>query len=73
MGTKKSIAPVLKEYTPNQLLLIPPTWEEMIAENHPVRVVAEVIDKIDIRPVNRKYKGGGTSSYHPRLLLKLLV
>lgn len=73
MGTKKSIAPVFKEYTPNQLLLIPPSWEEMIAENHPVRVVAEVIDKIDIRPVNRKYKGGGTSSYHPRLLLKLLV
>lgn len=73
MGTEKSIAPVFKEYTPNQLLLIPPTWEEMIAQNHPVRVVAEVIDKIDIKPINRKYKGGGTSSYHPRLLLKLLV
>lgn len=73
MGTKKSTAVVFKEYTPNQLLLIPPTWEEMIPETHPVRVVAEVIEKIDIKPVNRKYKGGGTSSYHPRLLLKLLV
>lgn len=73
MGTKKSNAVVFKEYTPNQLLLIPPTWEEMIEPNHPVRIVAEVIDKIDIRPVNRKYKGGGASSYHPRLLLKLLV
>lgn len=73
MGTKKSSAVVFKEYTPNQLLLIPPTWEEMIEANHPVRIVAEVIDKIDIRPVNRKYKGGGASSYHPRLLLKLLV
>ena len=58
MGTKKSIAPVFKEYTPNQLLLIPPTWEEMIPETHPVRVVAEVIEKIDIKPINRKYKEG---------------
>ncbi len=73
MGTKKSTAVVFKEYTPNQLLLVPPTWEEMIAQTHPVRTVAEVIEKIDIKPINRKYKGGGTSSYHPRLLLKLLV
>lgn len=48
MGTKKSTAVVFKEYTPNQLLLVPPTWEEMIAEAHPARVVAEVIEKIDI-------------------------
>jgi len=73
MGTKKSTAVVFKEYTPNQLLLIPPTWEEMIPGAHPVGVVGEVIEKIDIKPINRKYKGGGTSSYHPRLLLKLLV
>ena len=73
MGAKNSTTVVFKEYSPNQLLLVPPTWEELIAENHPVRIVAEVIEKIDIKPIHRKYKGGGTSSYHPRLLLKLLV
>src|SRR5215216_2772624 len=45
----------------------------MIASNHPVRIVSEVINQIDIDIIIKKYKGGGTSSYHPRLLLKILV
>jgi transposase len=45
----------------------------MVGVNHPVRVVSEVIDKIDIDIIIKKYKGVGTSSYHPRMLLKLLV
>jgi len=45
----------------------------MIDPNHPVKVVNQVIDRFDIDVLIRKYKGGGCSSYHPRLLLKLLV
>lgn len=73
MGTKKSSAPVFKPYDPDQLQLLPPSLDELIAENHPARIVKNVIDEIDIRPINRRYKGGGASSYHPRMLLKVLV
>lgn len=73
MGTKKSTAPVFKPYDPDQLQLLPPSLDELITENHPARIVKKVIDEIDIRPINRKYKGGGASSYHPRMLLKVLV
>jgi transposase len=45
----------------------------MIDPNHPVRVVNQVIDSLDLDLLIKKYKGGGCSSYHPRLLLKLLV
>ena len=62
-----------KEYAQNQIMLIPPSLEEMIDKNHPVRIVNQVIDKIDIDPLFAKYKGGGTSSYHPRMLLKVVV
>jgi transposase len=72
MGTKKSSAPVFKPYDPDQLQLLPPSLDELIAENHPARIVKNVIDEIDIRPINRRYKGGGASSYHPRMLLKVL-
>jgi transposase len=64
---------VFKDYSPNQILLLPPSLEEMIDPNHPVRVVNQVIDNLDIDPLINKYHGGGCSSYHPRLLLKLLV
>jgi transposase len=45
----------------------------MIDPNHPVRVVNQVIDNLDIDALIKKYKGGGCSSYHPRLMLKILV
>lgn len=64
---------VFKDYSPNQFLLLPPSLEEMIDPNHPVRVVNQVIDSLDIESLINKYKGGGCSSYHPRLLLKVLV
>jgi hypothetical protein len=33
-----------KEYAQNQLMLIPPTLDEMVETNHPVRIVNQVID-----------------------------
>ena len=64
---------VFKRYVQDQPMLIPPSYEDLVAENHPVRVVNEVIERIDIGALERSYKGGGTSSYHPRMLLKVLV
>lgn len=54
-------------------MLLPPSLEELIEANHPVRVVNDVIDRIDLDPLLRHYKPGGTSVYHPRMLLKVLV
>jgi len=65
--------PLFKAYSQNQRFLFPPSLEEMIDTNHPVRVVNEVIDRVDIDIIIKKYKGGGTTSYHPRMLLKVLV
>lgn len=65
--------PLFKAYAQNQVFLFPPSLEDMIAESHPVRVVSEVIDRLDIDIILKKYKGGGTTSYHPRMLLKVLV
>lgn len=65
--------PIFKPYQQNQMYLLPPSIEEMIEENHPVRVLNEVIEKIKIKPLLKLYKGGGTSSYNPKMLLKVLV
>jgi len=62
-----------KPYQQNQIMALPPTFDDLIDKNHPVRVVNRVIEEIDLDPLLRKYKGGGSSSYHPRMLLKILV
>lgn len=69
----KSSQAMFKPYQQNQLMAFPPTFEELIARDHPVRVVNQIIDQIDLDPIISKYKGGGCSSYHPRMLLKVLV
>lgn len=62
-----------KPYNQHQLMVLPPTFDDLIPAAHPVRVVSQVIDQINLDPLLRKYKGGGSSSYHPRMLLKVLV
>lgn len=64
---------VFKDYSPKQNLLFPPNLEELISENHPVRVVDRIIDGVNIDSLIGSYKGGGSSSYHPRMLLKVVI
>jgi transposase len=68
---KRSV--VFKAYTQTQVMLLPPSLDELIASDHPVRIVNQVLEKIDIEPLLKKYSGGGSSSFHPRMLLKVLV
>ena len=70
---RKPSAPVFKPYGMNQPHLLPPSLDELIDEHHLVRVVNQVIDQLDLKAVLARYPGGGTSSYHPRMLLKVLV
>lgn len=64
---------VFKADKQHQTLLLPPSLEELIDTHHPVRTISAVLDKVDITEIINKYKAGGTSSYHPRMLLKVLV
>lgn len=52
--------------------LFPENIFDKISANHPVRLVNEVVEGLDITRIISQYKGGGTTSYHPRMLLKVL-
>lgn len=67
------LRPVFKAYHQRQAMLLPPSLDELITATHPVRIVDEVLSKIDIQPLIRQYKTGGASNYHPGMLLKVLV
>lgn len=67
------VKPVFKAYPATQPLLIPLSFDDLIEANHPVRIVSDVINKIDLKLLEKQYKGGGTSSYHPRMMLKVMV
>ncbi|TEU05964.1 IS1182 family transposase [Candidatus Bathyarchaeota archaeon] len=70
---RKEANPVFKPYVMGQPSLLPPDLEELIPEEHLVRVVNRTIEEIDLSVLLARYKGGGTSSYHPEMMLKVLV
>jgi len=65
--------PTFRPYHQDQLLALPPSLEDLIGPDHSVRVVNDVINRINIEPLLKAYHIRGGSNYHPLLLLKILV
>jgi transposase len=53
--------------------LMPPSVDEWLPEKHLARFVVEVIAGLDLRAMLGRYRGSGEASYHPTVLLGILV
>jgi transposase len=53
--------------------LMPPSVDEWLPERHLARFVVEVIGSLDLRAMTGSYRGSGEASYHPELLLGIIV
>ena len=53
--------------------MLPPSVDEWLPERHLARFVVEVIDGLDLRAMSGAYRGSGSASYHPRMLLGIVV
>ena len=69
----KSGKVVFKRYEQNKIELLPASYEELIPKGHLVRLVNKGIDEMNLEGLINEYKGGGTSSFHPKMLLKVIV
>ena len=54
----------IKSDNRKQNLLLPPSLDELVPENHMVRVVDAVIDCLDISDILSTYRGGGKRDCH---------
>ncbi len=53
--------------------LLPPSVDEWLPERHLARFVVDVIEGLDLTALVKAYRGSGSASYHPSVLLGLLV
>ena len=53
--------------------LLPPSLDEWLPERHLARFIVEVIEGLDLSAMSRSYRSAGSASYHPALLLGILV
>ncbi|MCV6631185.1 MAG: IS1182 family transposase [Flavobacteriaceae bacterium] len=62
-----------KDYNQQQNWLFPPSIEELIPSDHPVRVVNGVIEQLNLDLLINEYHKEGKPSYHPKMMLKIMV
>lgn len=62
-----------RDYNPKQMILFPERLDKDIEENDPVRVVDTVIDNLNLENIYGLYKERGRSSYHPKMMLKVIL
>src|ERR1700693_1506337 len=53
--------------------LLPPSVDEWLPQRHLARFVVEVIAGLDLRAMTGSYRGSGEASYHPKLLLGIII
>jgi transposase len=53
--------------------LMPPSIDEWLPQRHLARFVVEVVDALDLSAMSKSYRGSGSASYHPAVLLSLLL
>jgi transposase len=53
--------------------LLPPSVDEWLPEEHLGRFVVEIVEQMDLSGMEKAYRGSGSKSYHPAMLLALLI
>lgn len=53
--------------------LMPRSVDEWLPERHLARFVVEVVGGFDLRAMTGRYRGSGQASYHPQILLGIII
>jgi transposase len=61
-----------KSYNQGQTVLFPSRLDERIPADSPVRPINRIVDGLDLTQLISSYDSGGTTPYHPRMLLKVV-
>lgn len=69
---KRELAPTFKSYDNKQVQMIL-DLEMYIAAHHVARVIDEMVEAIPDQQLFAHYTGGGRSSYHPKMMLKVIL
>jgi len=68
------MAKTFRPYTPDQLLLLPPSLRDWLPKDHPVYFVNDLVEALDLAPILSRYgEERGFPPYHPLLMTKLIV
>src|ERR1035441_8183302 len=53
-------------------MLMSPSLQDWLPPKHPARLIVEIVESLDLRPIEDKYKGRGERAYRPKMLVAML-
>jgi transposase len=65
-----------KDWNPDQQLLVPPSLRDWLPEDHPVYLMLDILEELDISAIEEKYQRKdprGTRPHAPRMMVGLLL
>lgn len=62
-----------KPYSQDQEFLLPKRLSDFVEAGHIACLISSIIDQMDTSFILKTYKGGGTSSYDPKMMLKVWI
>ena len=53
-------------------MLMSPSLQDWLPAEHPARLIVEIVESLDLRSIEDKYKGRGEFAYRPKMLVAML-
>ena len=64
---------MFRPYNQNQMFLLPPSLSDFIHEDHPAHLINDLVERMDVSALERRYGGMGQPAYAVRLMLKVIL
>jgi len=68
------MAKIFRPYDPDQLLLLPPSLDDWLPEDHLARFIDDLVNRLDLSGITSRYdEERGYPPYHPVMMTKVLL
>jgi len=64
---------VHKKYDQSQVMLLPVDLKSLIGGDHIVHIIDRIVEEMSLEALNEYYRGGGGSTYHPKMMIKVWI
>lgn len=64
---------MFRPYEQHQTFLLPPSLSDFINESHPARMINDLVDRLDLNALEKRYGPMGQPPYHPRMMAKVIL
>jgi transposase len=62
-----------RQYNPDQMMLLPPSFQDLIANDSPVWLILELIDEKAVKGLETSMSEEGNAAYNPLMMTRLIV